>query len=126
MKNGLMYASSIEKDIPVATQDLVKSPTRTTVMKNQDNLHKDLDENPHGKGNPSKLKVVLVAGFESFNRDLYYKASQDQDIDLVVFADSEIRVPQLASQGEDGSPWRINPQFAGCPNLRRLYWIVDL
>lgn len=54
---------------------------------------------------------MLVAGFESFNRDLYYKAVLDLDIDLVVFADSDIRIPQPAATSGDGNPWKINPSF---------------
>ncbi|GKY95621.1 hypothetical protein MPSEU_000523400 [Mayamaea pseudoterrestris] len=37
-------------------------------------------------------KIVLVAGFESFNRELYKRAADDIDIELHVFADSDIRV----------------------------------
>lgn len=39
----------------------------------------------------SKPKVVLVVGFESFNRGLYQQAAQELNIDLKVFADSDIR-----------------------------------
>jgi magnesium chelatase subunit H len=58
-------------------------------------------------------KIVLVAGFESFNRDLYYKAAEDLEIDLTVFADSDIRIPRPAAEGGEGdcNPWRINPIF---------------
>jgi magnesium chelatase subunit H len=36
-------------------------------------------------------KIVLLAGFESFNRDLYMAAARELNVDLTVFADSDIR-----------------------------------
>jgi magnesium chelatase subunit H len=58
-----------------------------------------------------RTKIVLVAGFESFNRELYYKAAREiADLELVVFADSDIRIPQPAGLG-NVNPWRINPVF---------------
>lgn len=61
----------------------------------------------------SRPKIVLVAGFESFNRDLYYKASEGLDLELAVFADSDIRIPRPAADAteRDKNPWRINPVF---------------
>ena len=52
--------------------------------------------------------IVLVAGFESFNRDLYVKAAKDLPINLQVFADSDIRL-KLAINGEDAG---VNPEFS--------------
>lgn len=54
-------------------------------------------------------KIVLVAGFESFNRDLYYQAAKDlpDDIELTVFADSDIRSTNNVNQDDLG----VNPKF---------------
>ena len=38
-----------------------------------------------------KPRIVLVAGFESFNRDLYEKAASEVGVTLAVFADSDVR-----------------------------------
>ena len=86
-------------------------------------IHQKQDEDEDGN-DPKQLKVVLVAGFESFNRDLYYQAAQDlgMNIKLEVFADSEIRIPQSAASSSssdateegsngDNNPWKINPRF---------------
>ena len=107
-------AASVEKEIPAVAKDLADLsavtqdvPSKFAKNKQNGSQQDEKDENPDKNG---KLKVVLVVGFESFNRDLYYEASKDLDINLVIFADSEIRLPQSAS--EDGSPWRVNPRFA--------------
>ena len=59
--------------------------------------------------------VVLVAGFESFNRDLYQQAAarlpEGIRINLQVFADSDIRRPG-ASAGSDDTEATVNPRFA--------------
>lgn len=46
--------------------------------------------------------IVLVAGFESFNRDLYQRVSKELDVDVTVFADSDIRL--TASKATDTDP----------------------
>lgn len=59
--------------------------------------------------------VVLVAGFESFNRGLYQQAAarlpEGIRINLQVFADSDIRRPG-ASAGSDDTEATVNPRFA--------------
>lgn len=59
--------------------------------------------------------VVLVAGFESFNRDLYYRAASrlphSSEMHLTVFADSDIRsgpAGGVSHEENDG----INPKFS--------------
>jgi magnesium chelatase subunit H len=52
-------------------------------------------------------KIVLVAGFESFNRDLYTAAAKELDVDLTVFADSDIR----SSTSIDPEDLGTNPVF---------------
>jgi len=56
-----------------------------------------------------RLKVVLVAGFESFNRDLYNMAASElgDAVDLTVFADSDLR-STITSDPEDLG---TNPEF---------------
>lgn len=43
------------------------------------------------KQTTSHPKIVLVAGFESFNRQLYQQAADTLDVELTVFSDNEIR-----------------------------------
>lgn len=52
-------------------------------------------------------RVVLVAGFESFNRKLYDQAAKDLNVDLQVFADSDIRVGTSVNVENLG----VNPAF---------------
>ena len=66
-----------------------------------------------------KQKVVLVAGFESFNRDQYQQAAEalSDEIELQVFADSDIRLDlsvQQQQQNRDSNDLvdaTINPVF---------------
>ena len=77
----------------------------------------DIHNNKNGNPNsaPSAPNVVLVAGFESFNRDLYQQAAarlpEGIRINLQVFADSDIRRPG-ASAGSDDTEATVNPRFA--------------
>jgi magnesium chelatase subunit H len=74
-----------------------------------------------------RTRIVLVAGFESFNRDLYQRAAatllddDDWPVDLQVFADSDIRRPFVGAAaaaaataaGADGTDdSSLNPVFA--------------
>lgn len=54
-----------------------------------------------------KPNVVLVAGFESFNRNLYYQAARELDISLSVFSDSDIR----STISPDPEDMGTNPTF---------------
>ena len=58
----------------------------------------------------SRPKVVLVAGFESFNRGLY-QTLNDLNVDLTVFADSDIR-KATNTTSMDPNDLKINPVFA--------------
>ena len=71
--------------------------------KEKDPLNKKKDDNEK-----KTTKIVLVAGFESFNRDLYYEAAKDLDIELIVFADSDIRNPIVNVNDES---LNVNPKF---------------
>jgi len=63
---------------------------------------------PAGEDEDGYPHIVLVAGFESFNRDLYTQAVSGLPLHLTVFADSDIRVGPAVSEEETG----INPVFA--------------
>jgi len=56
-----------------------------------------------------KVKLVMVAGFESFNRDLYNKAAEGLEdvVDLTVFADSDLR----STISSDPDDLGVNPEF---------------
>jgi magnesium chelatase subunit H len=94
----------------------LEAPPRFPSESNQLSRYSRLEKDLLGDG--KKLtKIVLVAGFESFNRELYYTAAKSlaDDVELVVFADSEIRIPRLASEPmetDNPNPWKINPKFA--------------
>lgn len=102
-------SSPIEKEVVT----FVEEHDQTTVRPLETNLALEIIQHNHvGKqNNASLLEVVLVAGFESFNRQLYYAAAQDMGVRLHVFADSEIRLSQSASLTASGNPWIINPTF---------------
>lgn len=82
-----------------------------------------------------KLTIVLVAGFERFNRNLYQDAIRkqtkseslkDSKFELIVFSDSDLRIMKSSltneqllasatsstSEENDPNPWIINPTFA--------------
>ena len=64
----------------------------------------------HGRGPEREPpNVVLVAGFESFNRELYQKAANELDINLQVFAESDIRV--ASNRTREPNDLGINPVF---------------
>jgi magnesium chelatase subunit H len=73
-------------------------------------LEKVVEPNSKPDLNPKsgdKPRVVLVAGFESFNRKLYDQAAKDLNVDLQVFADSDIRVGTSVNDENLG----VNPAF---------------
>jgi magnesium chelatase subunit H len=57
-----------------------------------------------------KTKIVLLAGFESFNRDLYTTAARELNVDLTVFADSDIR-SSTGTTSIDPEDLGANPVF---------------
>jgi len=67
---------------------------------------------PSQENKKKKKQIVLVAGFESFNRDLYYQAAQDlgDDFEIQVFADSDIRLKD-ASVSVNDENLGVNPLF---------------
>lgn len=70
---------------------IMESNDKTEIKPRKMDLPDDKDRN----GLPT---IVLVAGFESFNRQLYMDASKDLPVNLKVFSDAEIRI------GNDPNP----------------------
>ena len=69
-----------------------------------------VEEDQQLEKSSSRPKIVLVTGFESFNRELYQSAN-DLDMDVTVFADSDIR--KIANRTSmDPNDLNINPDFA--------------
>lgn len=104
------------EDIPVAAEAPVDDRTamKDPLPTKEEKLQLLRPNAPLGER--TKPKVVLVAGFESFNRDLYSKAAADLDIDLQVFCDSDIRISRPAADDDSSdtsnpNPWKINPVF---------------
>ena len=77
----------------------------TTVPNSEDVVEETIQTDEGDKN--EKLKIVLVAGFESFNRDLYLDAARDLDVDVAVFADSDIR----STISSDPDDLGVNPEF---------------
>ena len=69
----------------------------------------DVDQKTSLSSSSKRPKVVLVAGFESFNRELYQTAN-DLDMDVTVFADSDIR-RATNTTSMDPNDLKINPVF---------------
>lgn len=65
------------------------------------------DSSHNGK---KATKIVLLAGFESFNRDLYTAAARELNVDLTVFADSDIRA-STGTTSIDPEDMGANPVF---------------
>jgi len=85
---------------------------RHTIAKRNKSLPSTTQENAVSERTDSsvnkKPNIVLVAGFESFNRALYQNAANDLGINLQVFADSDIRGRVISNGDESG----VNPAFA--------------
>jgi hypothetical protein len=97
-KNILPLYKSNEDDSRVPTL-VVQSPRTRTIEKDQK------EDAIFDNGKPN---IVMVIGFESFNRDLY-RHSAEGFCNVHVFADKEIRVPDAAAGTDDESV--INPVF---------------
>lgn len=68
----------------------VKAPEKSSNHKVIENMQHTSDKKTSSKNNA--LNLVLVAGFESFNKDLYDSAARSlNDVNIQVFADNEIR-----------------------------------
>lgn len=87
------------------TSELIRFPNQRSSF--QTLYSSQLERSPafgqREEGGADNPNIVLVAGFESFNKELYVKAAKSLgDVHLKVFADNEIRV----------SPTETNPVFA--------------
>lgn len=99
--NGLLLATPIMSKRSVITKTgrsfaesklfSVPSPTIATPSTKQPVKHRDTPSKKDHSGSAT-TSIVLVCGFESFNRELYnLAASKVPDVNLRVFADSDIR-----------------------------------
>lgn len=88
--------------------NVLKDPETDTSIEKENALKdlRNIQKETKSKGNLPN--IVLVAGFESFNRDLYIQAASELPINLSVFADSDIRSGPARSEDDNG----INPAFA--------------
>jgi magnesium chelatase subunit H len=85
--------------------------TRVDEAANSQVIEKANTRTSRSKGDGEKKpKIVLVAGFESFNRELYEEAARQLNLEVKVFADSDIRLP-LDSTRVDPTDLGINPVF---------------
>lgn len=97
VRNPRAFATTLQKAEVLDTQD----------RKHRVELSKATSPNGGGATLNKSPKIVLVAGFESFNRELYTKAAQEADVDLTVFADTDIRSTVTVDPGDLGA----NPVF---------------
>jgi magnesium chelatase subunit H len=92
-------AASVLRTKPSSTRlwvlDTPRQPSEEAGIEAKDNSDTELPN------------IVLVAGFESFNRELYQQAAKDLPLYLQVFADSDIRVGPALSEEDLG----LNPKF---------------
>lgn len=84
------------------------------VSSNIETVPIDLQTN-NNKDNQEVVNIVLLAGFESFNKELYTNAAAslppDAKVNLQVFADSEIRTGASIGVGGADAEDVTNPKF---------------
>jgi hypothetical protein len=106
---AILFSSTLDK--PNETKE------STTPSSRMDASSKgNVDDKQQGNSNIGKKrsKIVLVAGFESFNRGLYQGLNDLLDdksnVEVTVFADSDIRLPK--KQSLDPKDVGLNPAFS--------------
>lgn len=103
-KTHLVPSFMVSKDIDITSKEI----------KNSMNLH---DNENRQQDSSSSVNIVLLAGFESFNKDLYQNAvsslplSINKNINLKVFSDSEIRTGASVGVGGATKEDVTNPEF---------------
>ena len=110
---SFLFSKSFSYTSSLAASTLTPPETPPTQMNND-------DENEENK-TEGVFNIVLVAGFESFNRNLYQEAVQllppmiSTKINLKVFSDSEIRLPPtsttLTDDSNSNNNVNTNPKF---------------
>jgi Domain of unknown function (DUF3479) len=108
---ALLFSSTLDKKPETESSSSSSTPTSRV---NDDARQQQANNN----GNPKKkrFKIVLVAGFESFNRGLYQGLNDlldhddKKDVEVTVFADSDIRLTKKTSL--DPNDVGLNPVFA--------------
>ena len=104
-KTHLVPSFMVSKDIDIPSTDI------TTSMNLNDH------ENRQQDSSSSSVNIVLLAGFESFNKDLYQNAvsslplSINKSIKLKVFSDSEIRTGASVGVGGATEEDVTNPEI---------------
>jgi magnesium chelatase subunit H len=133
-------ATKYESDIAEVTTITKVDITAPKVL---DSFQLDVQREPSNHdGDSKKITIVLVAGFERFNRNLYEEAIQkqsksghfnDKTFELIVFSDSDLRIMKssatseelstigLSSEEGDTNPWLVNPIFAQAMNRANVF-----
>lgn len=110
--NAFTCRQTIRLSAPVSEQQ------EATASVNDPNTGRlNFASNDDRKKSKKRPRIVLVAGFESFNRGLYQECSTDNEdsddepsFDVTVFADSDIRVPSN-EKSLDPNDVGLNPVF---------------
>jgi hypothetical protein len=71
---------------------LFAAPSATLTPSTKQDLKEDITSSQKNRKDSTTTTIVLVCGFESFNRELYnLAASKVPNVNLIVFADTDIR-----------------------------------
>jgi Domain of unknown function (DUF3479) len=104
-----LFSSTLDKQ----NETTESTPTSRIDFSSKVNVDAKQQANNNNKGK-RRSKIVLVAGFESFNRGLYQGLNDLLDdknnVEVTVFADSDIRLPK--KQSLDPNDVGLNPRFA--------------
>lgn len=108
----ILFSSTLDKEE-------TKSTSSSRIDDDDANVNVDAKQQANNNNNNNnkkkRFKIVLVAGFESFNRGLYQGLNDvldnnNNDVEVTVFADSDIRLPNKKSL--DPNDVGLNPIFA--------------
>ena len=93
----------ITREMRESIRDFQKQRSSLLTLYSSSQLERSPAFDQRQEGGAGCPNIVLVAGFESFNKELYVKAAKAlENVHLTVFADNEIRI----------SPTETNPVFA--------------
>ena len=106
---GRSYNGVKHKKDKLVVPSISQTPTTlfaTLIEEEKTSIPQEQDRKGQDNKNSNNIRIVLVAGFESFNRELYDNAAEELggNIHLDVFADTDIRT----GSGINGG---INPEF---------------
>jgi Domain of unknown function (DUF3479) len=100
---------------PAPSRNIDDTANVNNIDAKQEQAKNNKEEEEKKKKKKKRFKIVLVAGFESFNRGLYQGLNDlaDDDVEVTVFADSDIRLPKkTAASLLDPNDVNLNPTFA--------------